>query len=126
MRPTPQAKLPRIPAQDRSYPALNNPRDFKLDGSAGQIASFGQITWNAIEDHWPPNSECVFFIVGIQRSCPARNSRCDHTKRVREFSRHPTEIVEPDSPIVLSSYQQILDLFLAFLIRLFLGQPSSK
>src|SRR5262249_45610653 len=92
-------------------PTLNNPRDFKLDGSTRKITSFGQITRDAIEDHWPSNGECVFFIIGIKRSCPTRNSRCDHTKRVGKFSRHPPEIVEPDSPIVLSSYQQIIDLF---------------
>src|SRR5215467_5080896 len=66
-------------------PALNNPRDFKLDGSTRKITPFRKVTWNAIEDHRPPNGEGVFFIVGIQRPRPTRNSRCDHTKRVRKF-----------------------------------------
>src|SRR5262249_55915743 len=99
----PRPDLLEFPLKIALSPALNNPRDFKLDGSAGQIASLREIAGDAIEDHRPPNGEGVFFIICVERPRPTRNSRCDHTKRVRKFSRHPTEIVEPDSPIVLSS-----------------------
>src|SRR5262249_21497836 len=107
----PRPNFLEFPLKITLSPTLNNPRDFKLDGSTRKITSFGQITRDTIEDHWPSNGEGVFLVVGIQRSCPARNSRCDHTKRVRVFPRHPTEIVEPDSPIVLGSYHQLLSLF---------------
>src|SRR6516162_9069836 len=61
----PRPNLLEFPLKITLSPTLNDPRDFKLDGSAGQVASFRQITRDAIEDHWPSNGECMFLVVGI-------------------------------------------------------------
>src|SRR6516164_7176051 len=66
-------------------PALNNPRNFKFDGSTRKITPFRQITRDAIEDHRPSHGERMFFIICVEGPRPTRNSRCDHTKRVRKF-----------------------------------------